>query len=439
VNIKAAAARIAVTVILPCILSCSAGPKAYRDIDRGINSGSFDLALSAMDNKDVRNFLYPPKNDILYRLDRGIIEHYAGYWEDSSKNLEEGERLIEAAFTRSISQEIGSFILNDNVKEYPGEDYEDLYINVFNALNYYHRGNNESALVEIRRVNEKLRFLSDKYEVASQKITDSNSDLAGREYSTEAVQFSNSALARYLSLLFFRSAGNSDNARIDLQELYRAYELAPKVYYHRPPASLQSELNIPEGKARLNVMGFTGLSPIKEEVNLSIPMPLAPPNNWARLALPHMIDRHTAVNSVEVILSNGQRFSLELLEDISSVVRETFKARYGLILLKTTARTITKSITSAGIARAARRQDEGWGSLIGLIGRVASDLSEGADLRISRYFPGRVYVGGINLDPGVYSITINYYGPRGLVATDHKNNFQVLANRLNLAEFICLK
>jgi len=392
-----------------------------------------------MDNSDVLRTVYPPKNAILYQLDRGMIEHYAGLWTDSSQNLQEAERLIEAAFTTSISQEIGSFILNDNVKEYPGEDYEDLYTNVFNSLNYYQRGDLEGALVEIRRVNEKLAFLSDKYVTAEKKITDANPDLAGSEYAPQAVRFSNSALARYLSLLFFRSTGNSDNARIDLQELYNAYKLAPSVYTNPPPSSLENELSIPAGQARLNVIAFTGLSPIKKEVNIMLPMPLPSPNNWARLSLPQMVERPSAVSSIEVIVSGGPRLNLELIEDISKVAQETFKARYGLIVLKTTARTIGKSIASASIARAARRQDEGLGSLFGLIGRIASDLSESADTRISRYFPGRAWVGGINLDPGVYSVTINYYGPGGLTASEQRNNIQVQAGQLNLAEFVCLK
>jgi len=297
----------------------------------------------------------------------------------------------------------------------------------------------EGAMVEIRRVNEKLRFMSDKYETAKDKVIDSNSDLKNSQYSVEAVRFSSSALARYLSLLFYRSTGNADNARIDLNELYRAYELSPAVYNHAPPSDLGDELDVPAGMARLNIIGFTGLSPIKEEVNIPIPLPLPPPNDWARLALPRMLDRPTSIYAIEVIVNNGKRFRLQLLEDISRVARETFKARYGLIVLKSTARTIAKSVTSASVARAVSREDQGWGSLIGLIGHVASVVSENADLRISRYFPGRAFTGGINLDPGVYSVIVNYYGQRGIIATEKRENIEVRENTLNLLEFICLK
>ena len=436
-NIRKAAGLTAVLLVF--CFSCASGSNAYRKIDAGVSSGAFSNALSLMEEEEFLRYVYPPRNEILYRLDRGMIEHYAGLWTDSSQNLQEAERLIEAAFTKSISQEIGSYIVNDNVKEYPGEDYEDIYTNVFNSLNYYNCGDLEGAMVEIRRVNEKLRYLSDKYEIASKKITDSNSDLSGKDYAVEAVRFSSSALARYLSLLFFRGTGNNDNARIDLEELYRAYELAPAVYLNKPPSFLKDELDIPAGKARLNIIAFTGLSPVKEEVNVSLPLPLPYPNNWARLALPQMADRPSGISTVEIVLNNGRRFTAELIEDISRVVRETFRARYGLTVLKTTARTIGKSTASAGIAQALRKQDENLGDLFGILGRIASDLSEGADLRVSRYFPGRAYIGGVDLDPGVYSVTVNFYGPRSLIATMRQDNVRVLSDKLNLTEFVCLK
>jgi len=429
--------RVFLLFLVSCLVSCSTSSAVYREIDSGFNEGDFYGALRSMENSRTRRHAYTSKNQILYYLDRGMIEHYAGLWADSSENLQQAERLIETAFTKSISEEIGSYLLNDNVKEYPGEDYEDLYINVFNALNYYHMGDTGGAMVEIRRVNEKLNFLSDKYVTAGRRVMSSNNGLTDEMYADEAVRFSSSALARYLSMLFNRSNGYHDNARIDLQELYRAYELAPDVYNHFPPSRLQDELNIPAGTARLNIIGFIGLSPIKEEVNIPVPLPLPHPNDWARLALPRMIDRPSSIEYIEIILNTGQRFRLELLENINRVARETFKARYGLILLKTAARSITKSVASAGIGRAVGREDRGLGALISVIGQVASVLSENADLRISRYFPGYAHVGGINLQPGVYSVTVNFYGRRGIIATEQRRNVFVRENTLNLLEFVC--
>jgi hypothetical protein len=431
---------------LSVFLSCAGGPDAYAPIDAGVRAGSYENALASLDDEKgpAQKRIYTSKNKILLYLDRGMIKHYAGLYEESSEDLEEAERLIEEAFTKSITQEIGSYIVNDNARDYAGEDYEDIYINVFNALNYYHQGDLEGALVEIRHLNEKLRHLSDKYEAAIEKVLDSNRQIDPRQLPVEAARFSNSALARYLGVLFYRGSGNQDDARIDWDELKEAYERAPGVYTRQVPASAGEELSIPPETGRLNVIAFTGLSPVKEEENILIPLPLPYPNNSTRLALPKMSDRASAVQWAEVSLEGGVKFRLELLEDMGAVARETFKARYGLTVLKTTARTITKAAASAGLARVASSEKngkggDGLGALVGLLGRIATEISEQADIRLSRYFPRYALVGGINLEPGTYSLKIDYYGAGGLVHSERRENVPVRENTLNLMEFVCLK
>jgi hypothetical protein len=67
-------------------------------------------------------------------------------------------------------------------------------------------------------------------------------------------------------------------------------------------------------------------------------------------------------------------------------------------------------------------------------GMVAFDKTEAADIRSSRYFPGRAYVGGLTLNPGTYDITINYYAGGRLVHSAARPAVQVAAGKLNLVE-----
>ena len=427
------------TVPVFCLLlTCAGGPEAYRTLDANVYSGSFEQSLVTLNNKKTRKKIYSNKNDILFYLDRGMIKHYAGMYEDSSRDLQEAERLIEEAFTKSISQEIGSYLLNDRTKDYSGEDYEDLYINVFNSLNYYHRDDLEGALVEIRRLNEKLLHLADKYERAIKKVLESDDKIDPRNLPMEASRFSNSALARYMWVLFYRGTGRPDSARIDYEELLRAYGLAEEIYTNPIPSTVHEELSIPSGAGRLNVIAFTGLSPIKEEQVIYIPLPLAFPNNTTKIALPVIVRRPNAIQWAEVVLNTGEKFRLELLEDMGAVAQETFKYKYGLTVVKTTARSIAKAVSGAGIAHAVDEQAKGYGSLVALFGRVFTEVSEQADTRLSRYFPCYTLVGGINLEPGTYTATVHFYGNNSLVYSEAKE-IRVTRNNLNLLEFVCLK
>jgi hypothetical protein len=434
-------------VVVLLFFSCATKPEVYQAVDSEVAQADFDTALRTIEaaqtppegkNKPKKP-IYPEKSTIMFYLDKGALEHYAGRFEDSSQTLQEGERLIEEAFTKDVSQEVSSYIANDNTRDYSGEDYEDIYINVFNSLNYYHRGDLEGALVEVRRVNEKLTYLTDKYEAGGSKIkTFVQNRVNNLIFPQEPVTFSNSALARYLGGLFYRGNKNMDDARIDLEEVRNAYTQSPGVYNNPLPKSLDEELEIPQGKARLNVLAFAGLSPVKEQWVQYFPLPLEPPNNTAKLALPRMIDRPSLVTRVEVAIDGGETLQLELLEDMGLVAFETFKAKFSLIFLKTVTRVIVKATASAAASKAAE-QSGGMGALVGLVGKVATDVSEQADIRMSRYFPRYALVGGLNLDPGTYNLTVNYYANDGLIWASKFEGVQVDAGKLNLVEAVCLR
>jgi hypothetical protein len=339
---------------------------------------------------------------------------------------------------------VGSFILNDTTREYAGEDYEDVYLNVFNALNYYHQNLEEDALVEIRRMNNKLQYLSTKYDNAISNLQKSALENSVKiPYDPETVRdsFSNSALGRYLGMLFYRGRGLMDDARIDQDQVRIAFANQPAVYGFEPPASLEEELDIPPEKARVNILSFTGLSPIKTEETIRFPIT---DTTWIKISLPALNSRPSVIARTEVVFDSGETLDLELIEDIGAIAKETFKQNEGIIHTKTIIRSVIKSAAAAVLDIGAREVDNAGISLVmGLLSlgsQAVAEVSEKPDLRISRYFPGRAHVGGVTLDPGVYSFYVYYYdsGDR-LIHQERFENIQVYAGRLNLTEVVCLK
>jgi hypothetical protein len=422
-------------------VSC-ASTGSFVKIDGAVDHTRYSEGLELLE-KNKYSLYSGEKDAVLYFLDKGMLSHYAGEYGESSRLLENGERAIEEAFTKSVSREIGSYLLNDTVLEYSGEDYEDIYLNSFNALNYYHRGKLEDALVEIRRMNSKLAYLANKYDLLlselQQKALEENIDQIPPNPNAPS-QFADSALARYLGVLFYRGEGLYDDARIDSEALRLAFANAPDVYRHPPPASLAGELAIPPGMARLNVIAFSGLSPVKRGEVLRIPLP-GP--RWIKIALPELERRGSAVTRIAVVFDNGEHFDLELLEDIEAVVRETFKTRQNIIYLKSIIRGVIKGIGSSALDSAARETEGSAALILDLLGiamQIFAETSEQADLRISRYFPARAHVGGINLKPGRYSFEVKYYGGSGReIASVRYDNMRIGDRELNLAEAVCLK
>ncbi|WP_228378715.1 hypothetical protein, partial [Treponema endosymbiont of Eucomonympha sp.] len=155
------------------LFSCATLPSAYKGVDAAVKTGAFDAAVGEIAAKQTppkgknkpETTLYPEKNRVLLYLDRGMLEHYAGDYEASYADLSEAEREIEEAYTKSVTQSLASYAANDNAKDYAGEDYEDIYVNIFNALNAYHADNGQAyALVnDLVAQGGELQVLAEKY------------------------------------------------------------------------------------------------------------------------------------------------------------------------------------------------------------------------------------------------------------------------------------
>jgi len=430
--------NLLIIIILPLFWSCAGGSFAVVDNELE-HSGYADSVNTLEKNKKT---LYKNGDKILYCLDKGMLQHYALQYSESSILLQEGERAIEEAFTKSVTREISTYLVNDNLRDYGGEDYEDIYINVFNALNYNHRGDGEGAMVEIRRMNNKLRDLSVRYDTEldglQKKALENNERIPPPP--NARTRFGDSALARYLGMLFHRGAGQYDDARIDRDRLLASFADYPSVYTNEIPESLSEETEIPEGMARLNVLAFGGLSPVKKETIIRIPLP---DYRWIKIALPEMVGRRSEIYKIELVLDDGQRCRFELLEDMAAVAKETFKTRQQLIYIKSVLRALVKTAGSS-LTGAAAQDTEGTGGLIlglySIAAQAYAEASEHADLRMSRYFPAKAYVAGINLPPGYYSFNITYYDRNGKeIASIRREGMNIKENALNLAQAVCLK
>lgn len=143
-------------------------------------------------------------------------------------------------------------------------------------------------------------------------------------------------------------------------------------------------------------------------------------------------------------LDSGENFELELIEKLGAVARETFKQRAAIIYVKTILRSLTKTTSSALLDEGASHADDpGAALLLGLLSlgtQVYAEASEQADLRMSRYFPDRAHVGGITVDPGVYTVTVTWYDSgNNLVQQTVYDGVEIKSNRLNLLEAVCMQ
>jgi hypothetical protein len=433
--------RSAYLVLCLALASCTS-LSHYDRIDEAVSRDDYAAALAeAQASKETG---YSAKDKILYYLDVGMLAHYAGDREEALGMLSDAELAIEEAYTKSVTQAASTYLVNDNTQDYAGEDYEDIYLNVFKTLEYAKSGDYEDAMVEVRRVDNKIKFLGSKYDKAISDAKGSGQAQDGEvqyDVDTSPVRFTDSALARYLSMIFYRGKGRLDEAGIDRRQIQAAFKNQSFLFAFPPPSSLNDELELPPGKARLNVVSFTGLSPVKSENTTRVYIGR---DKWIKIAVPVMALRPSVVARTELVFDSGQVVRLEKIEDLSAVALETFRLKASLIYIKTVLRSIAKTATSAALdagSNKAKSRDEALAlSVLSFATQAYTEVSEQADLRVSRYFPGRADVAGITMDPGVYSFTVRYLDAAGRVLQETRfENYSVKKGGVNLVEGICIK
>jgi hypothetical protein len=92
-------------------------------------------------------------DELLRLLHRGLLQHYAGQYEESNAMLQRAEEISDERFTRSISRAVLSLVTSDRALAYVPNHTERLMINYYGALNYLALGDPGEAAVEARRLS----------------------------------------------------------------------------------------------------------------------------------------------------------------------------------------------------------------------------------------------------------------------------------------------
>jgi hypothetical protein len=423
----------------------------YEPILEELKEGEFKKAAEELDNA-VLEEEYDYKDRLLMYLDEGIINYYAGNYEESNSDFERAELAIEELYTKSISKAGLSILLNDNALEYRGEVYEDLYINIFKALNFINLNRFEEAYVEVNRINNKLKELNIYYEQLTGELNESEDSKFDIDPSD--LDYYNNVLANYIAHLIFRAEGEFDNSRISLEKLNRAWDTYSDVYNYEKPSAVKNTTS-----ARgvfLNVIAFAGPAPIKVPVGARITtfndfILVSDPSNYYnqpiiipgiefgynfKFEFPEIFEEGTEVYSIELWVDGENKGELELLENMCNVAVKTFESNKSLIYFKTIMRALAKGIGSAALGDEMKEgiEEKFLADLAVFITNAVVDMTENADLRSWRTMPGYSFVKEIELEPGSYNVAIKFLDEKGMLLSSREyRNFKVTRG-LNLVD-----
>jgi hypothetical protein len=405
------ALKLSVSALSLFLISCSTSIQLQRALEENISKGEYLQAIETIKNNKSA---YSEKNSVLYKLDLGLLFHYAGIPDSSNQYLFSAEKEIDDLYTQSISQHALSFLLNDNVLPYEGEDFEKVLVNIFLALNFVEKGLTDEALVEARKVDLKLREYSRQYE--------------GKN------KYQEDAFMRYLAGALYESSAERNDAFISYRKSYETYKNYLKEYGTRPPNFLLDDLvrtatlmgfndeadyyktlggkpYIPSAEGSILIIVYSGKGPVKTEIRPTVSIPdSAGIIHTFQVALPKFLSRHKLSRTYNVqaaSLSDTISTTTHLAEDITAIAEKTLEDRLAYTYLKSGGRALLKFLASEKMKKELNKDGDKKGR--NLLGSLAIDLfvgaTEQADTRTWQTLPAEIQLARFNLPPGKYNLT----------------------------------
>jgi hypothetical protein len=383
------------------------------------------------------------RDRLLYLMEMGNLLRLSGRFRSAIDLLLEADRLTDTMRGVDLGEQVEAMLTSDEALSYRGADYESVMINYCLAACYAATGDIEDALVECRRVNEKLREFNLEYGEGGSN------------------RYSDDAFIRYMMGVLFESAGELDDALVAYRASLRVYSDDYAIHYGLPPSEQlkmdllrlshrvgysslhdsfveqwpglpwqESGADAGQGRGEIVVFIERGLIPERVEVSVEA---------WYegrvyRLAVPAIRASRRSYGSVRV--SAGEWSSSAFLaEDLAAIAEKNLEDHAARDMARAIGRLASKvAIAEAGeeiVEEIADEEDDGcWSEGTGFLLSLLGAATEKADLRSWLTLPSTVHIARLALPEGEYPLTI--VGSGSASPLFHTDSFQVRAGRMDL-------
>ncbi len=406
----------------------------FEPIDALVAEKSYVEASQEIESNRER--LYKEQDSIIYFVESGTVSFYAGDYDKAIEQLHAAEELIERFYGVSAQERFVGYLRNESELMYESMRYEEIFVSILLILSYLMKNDLDGSLVEVRRLDIKLRTLEDRFYDRIDTIHSQEEQYVSID--VDAYSPYDSPFARFLSSLVYLSDARMDDARID----YEAFLVAHGA--QQGTDALPSDLVDLSSSVDHSVVVFAGTTPIKRQLSVLVvgdsngvrflvddtsdldlvrgivtadailAKQLGPA--WSfHFAVPVLETRNTAVAYIKFFINGVEQYSPALLDDVSQEFENEYEAEFPFIFARAFISAILKSITSSVVSSVANSMEESESdySSLAKLGSLALDIGIAsnaiADIRISRYFPGKVFAGKYVLENPTNSVRVEYY------------------------------
>lgn len=432
---RTAFARLLAFVVTACAIHSGCASQMARSpyVKSYVDGQDFTAALEEIEQIDKGT------SRLLYLYEKGLVLHYSARYDESNEALEEAERLYEDLYTKSLSRELGSLLTSDNIIQYRGERFETALVHYYKILNYLFISRPEEAVVECRKLNNRLRTFAD---------------------SGDSVYVRDPFL-QYLTGMVYFEAGEIQDADVSLRVALESYNTFENRYGVDVPVSLYCDLircaetlGDEEAASRyrdaadscvapgpgercgvVNVFLECGYVSYKVEENVVLPiyknevgedtdvdefargltLRYGQPVDTGlkldyllRVAFPAMVPSPEPFSDAGIrvyVDGSSRRARAQVVENLDALAFEAFESRRGLIMVKTVSRALAKYLAKQGADKE--------NALAGWLVNLFNVTTEGADIRSWATLPQTIRMARLVLPEGTYDLEIILHNPMG--------------------------
>jgi uncharacterized protein len=338
-------------------------------------------------------------SDFLSGAEAGTVALTAGWWEEARRHFHRAAREAEEIEGRALAgvegfaEMVGSWAINDTLKDYPGEGFERVYVHCGLALTYLAEGLLDDVFVEARLANQLLE--------AEEKLYERSYRAGG--------------LGHFLSAVTYELRGEYDEAYIDYARMEEkgvgcgiagpalvrlARRLGRPDERARWEEKYGPDIERPPGAASVVVLAGVGLAPFKVEESLGI----MTEDGLIVVAVPAYVVREPWVTGVRLVEEgSGVSVRAEVLESVTEVAIENMADRLAWMAAKSVARGLLKRELTKEL-----EEKHGLGGR--LLGDFFAAITERADVRCWRTLPDSWQACRMFVPPGVHRFTLEAIG-----------------------------
>jgi len=374
-------------------------------------TGRTDLARKTAEEKDQN------QDDVLASLNKGMLRRMTDDYVGSNQILEVAKQRMESLYGVSVSDAAASVTINDAVRDYKGDRYEQILLHAYMAMNYLQLGELDSARVEMLQADVKMM------EWGEQPDED--------------------PFVRYLAGMIYEALGEDDQALVSYRKAWNVYIATRNEQLLAVPVILKKDLlrllaaqglwdecrklksefglanfkptELSDDFGELIVILNNGLAPIREESSIMTFSPEVQSN--VRIAFPVYKYESTPVNKARLKISE-KLFDLETVENIDRLARQALDEDMPLVM--------TRAITRAVVKYQSQKSAQEQHALAGFLLTVTNLATERADTRSWTTLPQEIQITRVVLPVGQQDVSIEIVNAAGRVIDSIDTSVNIL-------------